>query len=93
MRYLPYLAGVILRIADRIKGCTMLRGRSVTCHDPSGRHVFVQIDGELSGNLPITTEIMPGALTLLLPERFLAREQRYVAIPAERPEWTISPIR
>ena len=93
MRYLPYLAGVMLRVADRMKGCTMLRGRSVTCHDPSGRQVFVQIDGELSGNLPITTEIMPGALTLLLPEEFLTREQRYVAIPAERPEWTTSPIR
>jgi diacylglycerol kinase (ATP) len=93
MRYLPYLAGVLLRFAHRMKGCTTLRGRSVTCHDPLGRQVFVQIDGELAGNLPITTEILPGALRLLLPQKFLAREQRYVVIPAERPEWTTSPIR
>ena len=52
----------------------------------------MQIDGELAGNLPITTEIVPDALTLLLPERFLAREQSYLAIPSERPEWTTSPI-
>jgi len=93
MRYLPYLAGVLLRVAHRMKGCTMLRGRSVTCQDPSGRQVFVQIDGELAGNLPITTEILPGALTLLLPEKYLSREQRYVGIAAERPEWTTSPTR
>lgn len=93
MRYLPYLAGVVLRVADRMKGCTMLRGRSVTCQDPSGRQVFVQVDGELAGSLPITTEIMPDALTLLLPEKFLVREQSYLAIPSERPEWTTSPIR
>jgi diacylglycerol kinase (ATP) len=93
MRYLPYLAGVVLRVAHRMKGCTMLRGRSVSCQDPSGRRVFVQIDGELAGSLPIKTEIVPDALTLLVPEKFLTREQSYVAIADERPEWTTSPIR
>ncbi|MFL6352819.1 MAG: diacylglycerol/lipid kinase family protein [Bryobacteraceae bacterium] len=93
MRYLPYLAGVILRTAHRMKGCTMLRARSVTCQEPSGRQVFVQIDGELAGKLPVTTEIIPDALSLLLPEKFLLRERSFVAIPVERPEWTISPTR
>jgi diacylglycerol kinase family enzyme len=39
----------------------------------------VQVDGELAGTLPIATEIVPDALTLLVPPEYLAREQSFVA--------------
>lgn len=81
VRYLSYLAGVMLRRVHRMNGCTVLRGRSVTCRQRSNDRVFVQIDGELAGNLPVTAEIVPGALTLLVPQSFFVREQRYVEIP------------
>jgi YegS/Rv2252/BmrU family lipid kinase len=81
VRYLIYLAGVILRRVHRMNGCTVLRGRSVTCQKLSGSRIFVQVDGELAGKLPVTTEILPDALTLLVPQKFLAREQSYVEIP------------
>jgi len=96
VRYLRYLAGVAVRRIHRMKGCTFLRGRSVTCHDPLGRRVFVQTDGELAGTLPMTAEIIPDALTLLVPnQKFLAREQSQAAVPAyaEGREWTTSPTR
>ncbi len=79
-RYLRYLAGVALKRVHRMNGCTMLRGRSVTC-DSAGRDIFVQIDGELAGKLPITADIIPGALTLLVPPQYLAREKALVAVP------------
>lgn len=77
-RYLQYFVGVALKRVERIKGCTVLRGRAVTCSHPQGNGVCVQIDGELAGNLPITAEILPNALTLLLPPEYLAREQSYL---------------
>ncbi len=81
-RYLPYLLGVALGRAHQMKGCVIVRGRTVTCTQPARRDVYVQIDGELAGKLPVTAEIMPEALTLLLPPEYLVRERAFVAVPA-----------
>jgi diacylglycerol kinase (ATP) len=82
VRYLPYLFGVMLKRVHRMKGCTVLHGRSVACRYARDTEVYVQIDGELAGTLPVSTEILPDALTLLAPPEYLAREQSYVAVPA-----------
>jgi diacylglycerol kinase (ATP) len=82
VRYLPYLFGVMLRRVHRMKGCTVLHGRSVVCKHACDAQVYVQIDGELAGALPVSAEILPDALTLLVPPEYLAREQSYVAVPA-----------
>jgi diacylglycerol kinase (ATP) len=81
-RYLPYLLGVTFRQVHRISGCTVLRARSVVCRSPSNGGIYVQVDGELAGNLPFEIEIVPDALTLLVPESYLAREQSFTAVPA-----------
>ncbi len=81
-RYLAYLVGVAFRRAHRMKGCTIVRGRMVTCRYSTANEVYVQIDGELAGFLPIAAEIIPDALTLLMTPEYLARERSYVAIPA-----------
>jgi YegS/Rv2252/BmrU family lipid kinase len=81
MRYLPYLLGVVLKRAHRMKGCTVLRGRSVACSTAVGGDIYFQIDGELSGKLPVTAEIVPDALTLLVPPEYLKREQAFIAVP------------
>jgi diacylglycerol kinase (ATP) len=82
LRYLPYLAAVGLRCAERLHGCTFVYGRSITCHSRDGHGIFTQVDGELAGKLPITAEIVPDALTLLLPASFVARERAAIDIPA-----------
>jgi YegS/Rv2252/BmrU family lipid kinase len=81
MRYLPYLLGVLLRRTRRMKGCTVLRGRTVTCSTALDRVIYFQIDGELSGKLPVSVEIIPDALTLLVPPEYLSRERGFVAVP------------
>lgn len=81
-RYLHYFLGVALKRVDRINGCTVLHGRSVSCSQAAGNGIYVQVDGELAGNLPITAEILPNALTLLLPPEYVARERAYVSVPA-----------
>ena len=82
IRYLPYLLGVALGRAHRMRGCTVLHGSSVICRQPDGSRVYVQVDGELAGKLPITADVIPDALTLLMPPAYLAREQSFIAVPA-----------
>jgi diacylglycerol kinase (ATP) len=79
VRYLHYLVGVALGQVERIGGCTVLRGRRVSCPMPEGGGIYVQVDGELAGQLPISAEILPGAVTLLVPPEYIAREQSLLA--------------
>lgn len=81
VRFLPYLLGVALRQVHRLQGVTIVHGRSVECSVPDGEGIFAQVDGELVGQLPASMDILPGALTMLLPPAYIAREQRYADIP------------
>lgn len=80
--YLTYLLAVAAGQVHRVKGCTILRGRSVVCMPPPGETVYIQVDGELSGKLPARVDLLPNALTLLVPPEFLAKEQSRVSLPA-----------
>jgi diacylglycerol kinase family enzyme len=82
MRYLPYLCGVVLRRVNQMAGCCVLRGRSVACASVPARDIYYQVDGELGGKLPVSAEVVPDALTLLVPRDYLRREQALVAVPA-----------
>ncbi len=53
----------------------------MTCLQPENADIFVQIDGELAGKLPAKIEVVPNALTLLVPAAYLKRE-RSLAMPA-----------
>ncbi len=80
-RYLGYLAGVATRQVHRMKGCTILRGRSVTCVPVDSESVYVQVDGELAGKLPAFIELIPDALTLLAPPHYVRRERSLLSMP------------
>ena len=83
MQYLPYLLGVALKRVHHIKGCTVLHGHKVQCQQADGEPVYVQVDGELAGKVPISSEILPEALTLLVPPEYQLRELAMAAsIPA-----------
>ena len=82
VQYLPYLLGVFLRFAHRMKGVTVMHAKSVNCPALSDAPIFVQVDGELAGKLPIAAELIPDALTMLMPPDYVAREQRYIVEPA-----------
>ena len=75
IQYIPYLVGVALRQVNRMRGVRVLQGKAVSCQAPRGQRVYMQVDGELVGQVPATIDTMPGALTLLAPAEFAAREQ------------------
>jgi len=71
-RYLGYLGAVLANMVDRTDGVTLLHGTAAEFHARGDDPVYVEVDGELAGALPATVEIVPDALTLLVPQAFLS---------------------
>lgn len=84
IRYLPYLAAVLIGQASRVPGVEVSRATNLRCDPSEQQRVPVQLDGELSGNLPAAFEVVPDALTVRIPSAYIAR--------ARSQPWTISPI-
>ncbi len=82
-RYLKYLGGVLLRRAAGLRGVSVLRTRKVSLSGPAGCPVHLQIDGEYAGLLPGSVELVPDALTLLIPPEYFRKHSR---------EWAPQPV-
>jgi diacylglycerol kinase family enzyme len=75
--YLKYLAGVMLNRLYGMKGVTISRADCVTFSGPRDERIYVQVDGDFLGPLPARVRVVPGALTILVPEEYvLARSRR-----------------
>lgn len=75
-RYLRYFTGVVAHALERTPGVTIRKARRLSFAPRSEEPIFVQVDGELAGRLPATVEIVPDALTLLMPATLGRRYQR-----------------
>jgi YegS/Rv2252/BmrU family lipid kinase len=71
--YLWYLVAVAIGKASNVKGMYFTRADKVSFSRPSDASVYVQVDGEYVGRLPASIEIVPDALTLLVPPAYLTR--------------------
>jgi hypothetical protein len=87
--FLKYMLAVVLRRHSSMRGITILRTRQVSFQRCAAHEIHVQVDGEYAGLAPASVEIVPNALTLLVPPRFRSRR------PATTDEaaWTTSPTR
>ena len=65
--YLKYFTGVAVNRLEGMSGVTILRASKACIRSEAGVQVHVQIDGEYAGELPAQVEIVPDALTLLIP--------------------------
>jgi diacylglycerol kinase family enzyme len=66
LHYLWYMGGVLFRSLPSIKGVRLLHAGRI---DFAG-NVHLQIDGEYAGRIPARFEIVPRALTLLMPSAY-----------------------
>ncbi|MGE5327670.1 MAG: diacylglycerol/lipid kinase family protein, partial [Deltaproteobacteria bacterium] len=68
MRYAGYAAAIVARRHTRLNGVATMETRKVECAavGPS-TPVYLELDGEFAGQLPATFEIVPDALTVLVP--------------------------
>lgn len=65
-RYAQYFAAMLLNRLKHMRGMTVIPATCVTACCPEDQRVYVQIDGEFAGHLPVEVRIIPDALTVLL---------------------------
>jgi YegS/Rv2252/BmrU family lipid kinase len=88
-RYLKYMLGIGVGRHLGMQGVSIFRTRGCTFSAPADPRVHIQVDGEYLGTLPAKVEIVPRALTLLVPPGFRASRLE----SASRAQWTTSPTR
>ena len=87
--FLRYMAAIVVHQQQTMRGITIVRTRHAEFSDPENCNIHVQVDGEYAGMAPARVEIVPNALTLLVPPGFRARRPAAV----EDAQWTTSPTR
>jgi YegS/Rv2252/BmrU family lipid kinase len=85
LRYGIYFAGVLGGFLPRIRGIQVERATRAEFTAPEDSRVYVQVDGEFAGHLPASIEIVPDALSLLVPADFRARTPARVLVSANLP--------
>jgi diacylglycerol kinase family enzyme len=78
-RFLTYLARVAVRKLAGVPGISVIRASGVCMPGTTDRRVYIQVDGEYAGHLPASIEIVPDALTLLVPEGYIKRSRAAAA--------------
>lgn len=90
--FLKYMLAVVVHQQQTMPGITILRTRQAAFSSPDDSSIHLQVDGEYAGLAPASVEIVPNALTLLVPPGF--RGRRPASIPAiADAAWTTSPTR
>jgi diacylglycerol kinase family enzyme len=68
--YVKYMLGVITGRLSGMSGVLIDRSKTLELECASGPGVYLQVDGEYAGRLPARLEIVPRAVSLLLPADF-----------------------
>jgi diacylglycerol kinase (ATP) len=89
--FLKYMLGVVAHQQQNMQGITIMRTRRAdfSVAEAQVGQIHLQVDGEYVGVAPARVEIVPNALTLLVPPGFRARRPASV----EDAAWTTSPTR
>ncbi len=87
--FLKYMLAIVAHQQQNMQGITILRTRLAEFSSAPGQQIHLQVDGEYVGVAPARVEIVPNALTLLVPPGFRARRPASV----EDAAWTTSPTR
>jgi diacylglycerol kinase (ATP) len=92
--FFKYMLGVVAHQQQSMRGITILRTRQAAFSaSDQGGPIHLQVDGEHVGVAPARIEIVPNALTLLVPPGFRARRPASVPTSVNDPAWTTSPTR
>jgi diacylglycerol kinase (ATP) len=69
LRYLSFLLAVLAGRHTFLRDIELWNATTVECrpHNGSSRRIFAEADGEVLGSLPVRLEMVPDALTLLIP--------------------------
>jgi diacylglycerol kinase (ATP) len=93
LEFLKYMLAVVIHQQQTMRGITILRTRQATFSAPEDCNIRLQVDGEYVGLAPARVEIVPNALTLLVPPGFHARRPASVPTSVDAAAWTTLPTR
>lgn len=68
LHYMKFMTAVWFARHTYAPPIELVECSSVECRDLQGARTFVEADGELLGNLPARLEVVPEAISLLIPE-------------------------
>ncbi len=91
--FLKYMLAVVVHQQQTMRGITILRTRQAVFSPSGDSKIHLQVDGEYAGVAPARVEIVPNALTLLVPPGFRARRPASVPTNVDAAAWTTSPTR
>ncbi len=74
-RFLTYLVRVAMRKLTGVQGIQVVRTAGVCMPGTAARHVYIQVDGEYAGHIPASVQIVPDALTLLIPPAYIEKSR------------------
>jgi diacylglycerol kinase (ATP) len=86
--FLKYMLAVVVHRQQAMRGITIVRTRQATFLAPGDLKIHLQVDGEYAGLAPARVEIVPNALTLLVPPGFRARRPASVPVGIGAAAWT-----
>ncbi len=72
-RYIKYLVSVAAGKLEGVQGVSRVRSTGACMSGPDDRPIYIQVDGESAGHLPARVEMVPDALTLLMPEAYIRK--------------------
>jgi len=79
-RFLKYLVRVAIRRPVGVPGLSLLHSSGVCLPGTASGRVYIQVDGEYTGHIPASVEIVPDALTLLIPEAYIRKNRRHTGL-------------
>jgi diacylglycerol kinase (ATP) len=91
--FLKYMLAVVVHQQQTMRGITILRTRQAVFSASGDSKIHLQVDGEYAGLAPARVEIVPNALTLLVPPGFRARRPASVPTSVDAAAWTTLPTR
>jgi diacylglycerol kinase (ATP) len=68
--YLRFFGAVMTNRLYSTEGVAISRATHVIADAPQDERIYVQVDGESTGELPASISLVPDALTLLMPKRY-----------------------
>lgn len=72
-RYIRYAMGILTRSHQRLPDVSFRNGSNIHCvSDRTEDSIFFEVDGEWAGQIPVTFDTVPDALTLMAPGHFLS---------------------
>jgi diacylglycerol kinase (ATP) len=91
LSYIGYMPATWMGNLRKVKNVTFMTTRTLTCEVLEENEVYSQVDGEAAPQLGVRFEIVPDALTIVIPEHVAAAASRPALVVPARASAAMAP--